>query len=125
LRSLLISCHKYKILAGVIVRLTDIEQLILLAVVRLGPEAYGVGIQREIEERTGQDLQFGSIYRALRRLEEQRLVIGTLGEPTSDRGGRRKKHFRLTAAGERALRRSIDGLQAMADGVALRGLGRP
>jgi DNA-binding PadR family transcriptional regulator len=107
------------------VRLTDIEQLTLLAVMRLGPDAYGVGIQREIEDRSGQYVSFGSIYKALRRLEEQRLVAGMLGAPTAERGGRRKKHFRVTAAGERALRRSIDGLWAMADGVSLRGSTRP
>lgn len=106
-------------------RLTDLEQLVLLAVLRLHEDAYGVAIQTEIHARTKRHLHFATIYKTLRRLEERALVSSFLGEPTAERGGRRKKFFRLTASGERALRRSLLGLQAMADGVALEGLRRP
>ncbi|HEY5063118.1 MAG TPA: helix-turn-helix transcriptional regulator, partial [Gemmatimonadaceae bacterium] len=62
-------------------RLGDLEVLVLLALLRLRDEAYGVSIQREIADRTGQDVSFGSVYTALGRLEEKGLVTGKLGDP--------------------------------------------
>ena len=69
----------------------DFEQLILLALVRLGSDAYGVTIRREIEERTGRVISPGALYTALDRLEKRGFVSSRLGDPTPERGGKRKR----------------------------------
>jgi len=97
--------------------LGEFEQLVLLALVRLGPDAYGVSICQDIADRTGRDVSLGAVYKTLERLEDKGLVAGRLGVPTAERGGRRKKHFRVMAAGERALRGSLGALQRMTDGL--------
>ncbi len=66
----------------------DVELLILLALIRLGPEAYGVPIAREIGARGKRTLALGSVYAALERLSEKGLVTSQLGEATQERGGR-------------------------------------
>ena len=97
--------------------LGEFEQLVLLALTRLGGDAYGVSIAAEISARTGRDVSLGAVYKTLERLEDKRLVASRLGEPTPERGGRRKKHFRVASSGQRALRQSIAGLRNMADGL--------
>ena len=79
--------------------LGQFEFMVLLAVMRLGEDAYGVPIAREIEDTTGRDIAFGSVYFALDRLEEKGLVSSKLGEPTAERGGRAKRYFRVTGRG--------------------------
>lgn len=79
--------------------LTDFEIMILLAILRVGEEAYGVTIAREIEATAGRTVQLPAVYTALDRLEQQGLVRSRLGEATPQRGGRAKKHFALTKAG--------------------------
>jgi len=93
------------------------EELILLALLRLGPDAYGLAVRREIEERTARDISTGALYTALKRLEERGLVSSRMGEPTAERGGRRKKHYALEAAGVRALRSSYLDYTKMAEGM--------
>ena len=100
-------------------RLGDLEVLVLLALLRLRDDAYGVAIQREIADRTGQDVSFGSVYTALGRLQEKGLVTGKLGDPSPVRGGRRKKYFRVEAAGKQALRDSLRAIRAMSRGLGL------
>jgi DNA-binding PadR family transcriptional regulator len=73
--------------------------MVLLALIRLGEEAYGVPIAREIEQRGGREVALGSVYAALERLEEKGLVTSRLGDPTAARGGRAKRYFRLTSQG--------------------------
>ena len=102
-------------------RLTELEQLILLAIMRLD-EAYGVTIQCEIEARTGSDVQSGSVYKTLRRLERAGLVTASMGDPTPQRGGRRKRFFELTPRGEATLRAAVEGVAAMATGLGLRNI---
>jgi PadR family transcriptional regulator PadR len=97
--------------------LGEFEQLVLLALMRLEPEAYGVGIRDEIEKRTGRSVALGAVYTTLLRLEGKRLVATRLGEPTPQRGGRRKKYYRLLAAGRRELATSIDALRSMTRGL--------
>ena len=97
--------------------LGEFEQLVLLALVRLGTEAYGVAIRDEIEERTGRHVALGAVYTTLLRLEDKRLVATRLGEPTPQRGGRRKKYYRPLAAGQRALTSSLDALRSMTRGL--------
>jgi PadR family transcriptional regulator, regulatory protein PadR len=100
--------------------LGEFEQLILFAVLRLGDEAYGVTVRDEIETRTGRTISAGAVYTALERLEARGFVESWFGDPTPARGGRRKRHFRVEPAGQRALHRSYDGLQRMARGVRLK-----
>jgi PadR family transcriptional regulator, regulatory protein PadR len=84
--------------------LGEFEQLVLLALVRLGPEAYGATVRREIEERSGRALSISAVYTTLERLEQKGLVRSWVGEPTPQRGGRRRKHFELRPLGARALK---------------------
>jgi PadR family transcriptional regulator, regulatory protein PadR len=83
--------------------LGDLEQAVLVAVVALGGKAYGVSVQSEVKARTGRDLSTGAIYSVLARLEEKGLVESQLGEPTPERGGRRKRMYRTSRAGKQAL----------------------
>jgi PadR family transcriptional regulator PadR len=95
----------------------ELEQIVLLAVLRLGEDAYGVPIRLEIERRTGRSLTVGALYRTLDRLEEKGYVTSRFGDPTPERGGRSKRYFRLRPVGLRALRASRDALAAMWEGL--------
>jgi DNA-binding PadR family transcriptional regulator len=97
--------------------LGELEQLVLLAIARLGDDAYGVTIRREIATRAKRDLAFGSVYTTLARLEEKGLVASHLGDATPERGGRAKKHFVISVAGRRALQRSLRAIRTMARGI--------
>ncbi len=98
-------------------RLGEFEQLVMLALVRLGDDAYGVAVQREIAGRTGRSTGFATVYTTLARLEGKGLVASRLGDPTPERGGRRKKYFVLLAAGRRAVRESLRTLRTMTRGL--------
>jgi len=80
------------------------ELLVLLALIRLGDEAYGVPISEAIEESSGKEVAIGSVYITLERLENKGLVTSRLGEPTAERGGRAKTYFKVTARGLREVR---------------------
>jgi PadR family transcriptional regulator, regulatory protein PadR len=84
--------------------LADFELMVMLAVMRLGNEAYGVPISREIEQQSRRVVVLGSVYAALERLETKGLVSYVLGRPTSERGGRAKRYFRVTTRGLREVR---------------------
>ncbi|HEY1895010.1 MAG TPA: helix-turn-helix transcriptional regulator [Terracidiphilus sp.] len=75
--------------------------MILLAVIHLGDEAYGVPISRELEAHRGRDVSVGSVYAALERLEGKGLITSSLGDPTPERGGKAKRYFRVTREGLR------------------------
>ena len=81
--------------------LGEFELMILLAVIHLGDEAYGVPISRELETHRRRDVSVGSVYAALERLESKGLVESNLGEPTPERGGKAKRYFRVTKEGLR------------------------
>ena len=98
--------------------LGEFEQLLLLAIVRLGDDAYGVTIRREIEDRTGRDVAIGALYTALDRLERKGFVISAMSGPTPERGGRSKRHFRIKPAGAAALRQSRERLSRMWQGLS-------
>jgi PadR family transcriptional regulator len=83
--------------------LGELEQLVLLAALRLGEDAYAVSIRDEIEARTGIALGRSSVYVTLDRLDRKGYVTSRFGEPTPERGGKAKRCFTLTAAGHRAL----------------------
>jgi PadR family transcriptional regulator, regulatory protein PadR len=81
--------------------LGEFELMLLLAVIHLGDEAYGVPISRELEKNRGKDVAVGSVYAALERLEAKGLVTSMLGDPTPERGGKAKRFFRITKEGLR------------------------
>jgi PadR family transcriptional regulator, regulatory protein PadR len=86
--------------------LGDMEHLVLLAILRLGHDAYGIPILDEVSMRSGRSVSRATVYVALRRLEQKNLVTSRLGESTPERGGRAKRYFRLRPAGLKALRES-------------------
>ena len=93
------------------------ELLVLLALIRLGDEAYGVPISQVIEESSGREVALGSVYVTLGRLEEKGLVASKVGEPTAVRGGRAKTYFRITAKGLRETRQAQRMLMTLWQGV--------
>ena len=97
--------------------LGEFELMVLLALVRLGDDAYGVPICREIEQHSGREAAVGSVYAALDRLEEKGLVSSRLGDPTAERGGRAKRYFRITAQGLRELRHTQRALVSLWRGL--------
>lgn len=99
--------------------LGEFEQVVLLAVVRLGPAAYGLGVRREIERRAGREVTVGAVYTTLARLEDKGFVTSHEGEPAPQRGGRARRLFRVLPEGVRALEASRGMLERMWDGVAL------
>jgi PadR family transcriptional regulator, regulatory protein PadR len=104
----------------------EFEQLILFALVRLGTEASAVTIRQQIEGRTRRAVSPGALYTALDRLETRGFLGSRLGEPTPERGGKRRRLYTIEAAGVRALSRTYDAVQKMASGLAakLRALAR-
>lgn len=98
--------------------LGEFEQLVLFAVLHLEPDAYGVTVRQAIEDRAGRSVSAGAIYTTLERLEARGLVRSEWGEPTRERGGKRKRFYRLTAEGREALDRSWQAVRAMARGAA-------
>src|SRR5262245_41867109 len=95
------------------------ESLLLLAILRLGERAYGVTIRQELLERAQKDIAIGAIYTSLNRLEQKGFVESWLGDPTTERGGRAKRFYRLTATGLNALNDTQRAMQSMLDGLTL------
>jgi DNA-binding PadR family transcriptional regulator len=102
--------------------LGEFEQVVLLAILRLGDEAYGVTIRREIATCTEREPAPGALYTTLDRLEEKGLVSSAYGDPTPERGGRAKRYFTVTASGVRAVARAQRAYQRLLKGVALPGI---
>ena len=105
--------------------LGEFELILLLTLVQLGDDAYGVTISRQIEKTSGREAALGSVYAALDRLEEKGLVSSRLGDPTAERGGRAKRYFEVTEQGLKALRQTQrtlvglwQGLPKLAGGTA-------
>lgn len=97
--------------------LGEFEQFVLLALVRLEPHAYGATIRREIESCAGRSLSISAVYTTLERLERKGLVRSWIGEPTPQRGGRRRKYFALLPQGARALKSAHRAYTRMVAGV--------
>jgi PadR family transcriptional regulator, regulatory protein PadR len=97
--------------------LTDFELMVMLAVLRIREDAYGVSIAREIEATGGRAVTHAAVYVALDRLYEHGLVASQLGDPTPERGGRAKKIFRVTPAGLAAIRRTQRAFVALWRGI--------
>lgn len=104
--------------------LGDLELLVLLAIIRLGPTTYGVPIAREIEANAKRSVSLGSVYAVLERMETRGLVKSELGEATQERGGRAKRYFQVTAKGLREVRATREALIRMWQGVPVLEVGR-
>jgi PadR family transcriptional regulator, regulatory protein PadR len=97
--------------------LGEFEQLVLLAVLRLNERAYGVTIQEEIRRRAERDVSLGAVYKTLERLEDKGYLASYLGDPTPERGGRRKKYYTVAPIATDALRQSLRALRRMTAGL--------
>ncbi|MEQ9403360.1 MAG: helix-turn-helix transcriptional regulator [Cyclobacteriaceae bacterium] len=86
--------------------LGEFEELVLLTIANLGKDAYGLALLRDINERANRNLSIGAMHSTLTRLEEKGYITSYLGEPTKERGGRRKRYFELTST-------AIEGLNDM------------
>ena len=103
------------------VNLGEFEQLILLAILRLGDDAYGVTIRAELADRAGRTVAPGAMYTALERLETKGLIRSRMSDPTPQRGGRAKRLVTVTAAGVEALTRALQAYERLLDGLNLLG----
>ena len=97
--------------------LGNFDLMLLLAVLRLSDEAYGVTIAQELEQHTGREVVIASVYARLESLQERGLVTSSLGDPTPERGGRAKRYFRITGAGIREIRDARSALMTMWKGL--------
>jgi len=98
--------------------LGEFELYVMAALARLGDEAYGMTIRREIEDRSGRAVAIGGVYATLARLAEKGYVTFRISEPRPVQGGRARKHVLLTASGRRALTQSTTMLTRMLPGLA-------
>lgn len=101
--------------------LGEFEHIVLLSVLRLDSAAYGATIRMEIETATGRSPAIGAVHATLERLERKGLVSSWLGEPTAERGGKAKRHFKVEAAGVSALKRARVTLDRLHAGLSLTG----
>jgi len=102
------------------VHIGDFEQHLLFAIVRLGGEAHGVAVVEELERRTGRSVSPGALYTALERMERKGLVESWVGDSTPERGGRRRRCYRILPAGARVLRDAYTALRRLAAGTGRR-----
>lgn len=93
--------------------LGEFEKLVLLAILRLGPDAYGMALRREIEQRTGRKTSIGALYLTLDRMEQKGFVESEIGDATPERGGRAKRFFSVNPSGREALKKSLDEIRSM------------
>jgi PadR family transcriptional regulator PadR len=113
--------------------LGEFEHLVMLALLRLKGDAYGMRVRREIQGRTERSVTIGSVYATLERLERKGFVVSTVGGQEPSRGrhssskvrdssskGRARRYFGLTPAGAKALLRKQDAIQRMTEGLSLR-----
>lgn len=99
------------------IALGEFEQLVLLALLRLGADAYGASVRHEIELRSGRRVSISAVYTTLDRLEHKGFVRSWIGDPTPQRGGRRRRHFDLSASGARALKLAHNSYVGMVAGL--------
>ena len=100
--------------------LGELEQLVLMAILRLNNRAYGVEIRQLMIDSISRDVSIGALYTVLSRLEEKGLLAASVGEASAERGGRAKKYYRVTAQGQAALNNSMRMIDTLKDGLALR-----
>jgi DNA-binding PadR family transcriptional regulator len=98
--------------------LGEFEQVVLMALLHLGDQGYGLTIRRDIQRRVGRTVSLGALYSALNRMELKGYVSSRLGDPTPQRGGKSKRYFRIEPAGTLALERTQKMLALMAKGLS-------
>jgi PadR family transcriptional regulator PadR len=101
--------------------LGEFEHIVLLSVLRLGDGAHGAAIRMEIESATGRSAAIGAVHATLERLEGKGFISSWMGEPTHERGGKAKRHFKIEAGGVKALKEARAALERLHAGVMLRG----
>jgi DNA-binding PadR family transcriptional regulator len=106
-------------------RLGTLELSVLLAVVRLAEDAYGLAVRHDLAERTGRELSVGAVYTTLQRLEDKGLLRSRTSAPLPVRGGRSRRHYTLTGAGARAIRDAERQAESIWSGITTRGRPRP
>jgi DNA-binding PadR family transcriptional regulator len=99
--------------------LGEFEQIVLLAVLRLGDKAYGVTVLAEIAEKTGRNPSPGALYTTLHRMEDKGLITFRDGSPTPERGGRAKRFVVVTRPGRAALASAQAAYRSLLDGLDL------
>jgi len=99
--------------------LGEFEILVLVALLRLSPEAYGVTIREEIEAQADRQVTVGALYATLNRLETKTYIVSRMGESTAARGGRAKRYYDITPAGREQLERALSSLKNMVSGTGL------
>ena len=104
------------------VSLGEFEQIVLLAILRLSDNAYGVTIRAEITACTGRNATPGALYTTLDRLEDKGLVASRLGDPTPQRGGRAKRYFTVNSKGVEAITRAQQSYRRLLEGCELQGV---
>ncbi len=97
--------------------LGEFEQIVLIALLRLKEDAYGMAVRRDIQERTGRGVSIGAVYATLERLETKGYVTSLIGDATPERGGRAKRFFRIESDGKRALKDSQEAVRKMMAGL--------
>lgn len=97
--------------------LGELEQFVMLAVLRLGEDAWGSAIQQELVDRVDREVALGTIYVTLSRLEDKGFVSSWLGESTPERGGKARRHYRVEPVGLAALHEARSALASMWDGI--------
>lgn len=95
----------------------EFEHLVMLAILRLGDDAYGVSIARELERRAGRDVSQAAVYLTLRRLDEKGWLVARVGESSERRGGRKRRYYSVTPQGRERLREGREVLLAMWSGI--------
>ncbi len=95
------------------------EHVVMLALLRLPEDAYGVTVRQELEARTGREVSIGAVYATMDRLEVKGYVKSRLGDPTPERGGRSKRFFRVTPKGLLAVNRTHTSLSRLLEGMNL------
>lgn len=98
--------------------LGEFEQIVLLALIHLKDNAYGMTIRMEIDERIGRSVSIGAVYTTLERLEKKRFITSQMGDATPQRGGKAKKYFSITPAGKNKLHEARKNLEIMWQGLS-------
>jgi len=112
--------YKYVKYVAMDLYLGELEQIVLIALARLGDNAYGVTVRQIVADATDRDITLGTVYKTLWRLERKKFVSSWISDPTAERGGRRKKMYQLEPLGKRALRQSLENLRRMTEGLSKR-----
>ena len=97
--------------------LGEFEQMVLLAILRLGEAAYAVPIRDEIEQRASRSVARGALYTTLERLEAKGFLASRMSDPTPERGGRSRRYFKVTGEGMHSLRHSHAALHNLSEGL--------